>query len=73
MDQIVNRLLINPFYLYINFYSGAFSNVYKAIDKMTHEKVAIKVVRKRELNHSQVRNLFDNGVWPGFFSGIPAT
>jgi serine/threonine-protein kinase RCK2 len=33
---------------------GAFSNVYKAIDKMTQEKVAIKVVRKRELNHSQV-------------------
>ncbi|GES85992.1 Pkinase-domain-containing protein [Rhizophagus clarus] len=38
---------------------GAFSNVYKAIDKMTQQKVAIKVVRKRELNHSQVRALFD--------------
>lgn len=34
---------------------GAFSNVYKAIDTLTQEKVAIKVVRKHELNHSQVR------------------
>ncbi|CAG8654491.1 4542_t:CDS:2 [Funneliformis caledonium] len=32
---------------------GAFSNVYKAIDTLTQEKVAIKVVRKHELNHSQ--------------------
>ncbi|CAB4401473.1 unnamed protein product [Rhizophagus irregularis] len=36
---------------------GAFSNVYKAIDKMTQEKVAIKVVRKKELNHSQEKHL----------------
>jgi len=49
MDQIIKRV--------INFYSGAFSNVYKAIDKMTQEKVAIKVVRKRELNHSQEKHL----------------
>jgi len=36
---------------------GAFSNVYKAIDKITQEKVAIKIVRKRELNHSQEKHL----------------
>jgi serine/threonine protein kinase len=34
---------------------GAFSNVYKAIDRKTNQKCAIKVVRKYELNHSQVR------------------
>ena len=33
MDQIIKRI--------INFYSGVFSNVYKAIDKETKEKVAI--------------------------------
>jgi len=38
--------------------SGAFSNVYKAIDRMTGLKVAVKVVRKYELNSSQVRALF---------------
>ncbi|KAG9317615.1 kinase-like domain-containing protein [Chiua virens] len=32
---------------------GAFSNVYKAIDLTTGEKVAVKVVRKHELNASQ--------------------
>ncbi|KAI6047328.1 kinase-like domain-containing protein [Pisolithus marmoratus] len=32
---------------------GAFSNVYKAIDLTTKEKVAVKVVRKFELNASQ--------------------
>lgn len=35
---------------------GAFSNVYKAIEKKTGRKVAVKVVRKYELNHSQVSN-----------------
>ncbi|CAG8493680.1 9963_t:CDS:2 [Acaulospora morrowiae] len=38
---------------------GAFSNVYKAIDTETKEKVAIKVVRKRELNYSQESGIFD--------------
>jgi hypothetical protein len=33
---------------------GAFSNVYKAIERKTGRKVAVKVVRKYELNHSQV-------------------
>ena len=33
---------------------GAFSNVYKARDKKTGQKVAIKVVRKYELNSNQV-------------------
>jgi serine/threonine protein kinase len=33
---------------------GAFSNVYKAVDKLTGKKVAVKVVRKYELNSSQV-------------------
>ncbi|CAG8544432.1 9404_t:CDS:2 [Ambispora gerdemannii] len=32
---------------------GAFSNVYKALDTVTQKKVAIKVVRKYELNNSQ--------------------
>jgi serine/threonine protein kinase len=59
MDQIIKRV--------INFYSGAFSNVYKAIDKGTQQKVAIKVVRKRELNHSQVRALFEYFVRCGRF------
>ncbi|RHZ62432.1 hypothetical protein Glove_340g81 [Diversispora epigaea] len=36
---------------------GAFSNVYKAIDTVTQEKVAIKVVRKNELNHLQEMHL----------------
>ncbi|KAF8592378.1 Pkinase-domain-containing protein [Ramaria rubella] len=35
---------------------GAFSNVYKAIDLPTGERVAIKVVRKFELNSSQDGN-----------------
>lgn len=33
---------------------GAFSNVYKAVEKKTGRKVAVKVVRKYELNQSQV-------------------
>lgn len=36
---------------------GAFSNVYKAIDLTTNEKVAVKVVRKLELNASQRANI----------------
>jgi serine/threonine protein kinase len=36
--------------------SGAFSNVYKARDRKTGLKVAIKVVRKYELNSNQVSN-----------------
>lgn len=32
---------------------GAFSNVYKAVERKTGRKVAVKVVRKYELNHSQ--------------------
>lgn len=34
---------------------GAFSNVFKAIERKTGRKVAVKVVRKYELNSSQVR------------------
>lgn len=34
---------------------GAFSNVYKAVDRRSGQKVAVKVVRKYELNQSQVR------------------
>ncbi len=33
---------------------GAFSNVYKARDTQTHDEVAIKVVRKFEMNSNQV-------------------
>jgi serine/threonine protein kinase len=36
---------------------GAFSTVYKAIDLSTGEKVAVKVVRKHELNASQRANI----------------
>ena len=36
---------------------GAFSNVYKAIERKSGRKVAVKVVRKYELNSSQVRPL----------------
>jgi len=36
---------------------GAFSNVYKAIDLRTKSKVAVKVVRKYELNASQRSNI----------------
>ncbi|CCA69082.1 related to serine/threonine-protein kinase [Serendipita indica DSM 11827] len=35
---------------------GAFSNVYKALDTQTGQKVAIKVVRKYELNSTQEGN-----------------
>ncbi|KAL7421692.1 MAPK-activated protein kinase Srk1 [Cryptotrichosporon argae] len=35
---------------------GAFSNVYKAVEKATGRKVAVKVVRKYELNSSQNGN-----------------
>lgn len=37
--------------------SGAFSNVYKAYDRVAKRKVAIKCVRKYELNSSQVRRI----------------
>ncbi|KAH8552247.1 putative calcium/calmodulin-dependent protein kinase [Umbelopsis sp. PMI_123] len=33
---------------------GAFSNVYRAYDTVTHEQVAVKVVRKFELDQSEV-------------------
>ncbi|KAL0581987.1 MAPK-activated protein kinase Srk1 [Marasmius crinis-equi] len=36
---------------------GAFSNVYKALDLTTNSKVAVKVVRKLELNASQRANI----------------
>lgn len=41
-----------------SFFSGAFSNVYKAKDRRTGQKVAIKVVRKYELNSNQVGTPF---------------
>lgn len=43
---------------------GAFSNVYKARDRQTGQKVAIKVVRKYELNSNQVSHGDD--LWLGF-------
>jgi serine/threonine protein kinase len=43
--------------LLLSFSSGAFSNVYKARDRKTGQKVAIKVVRKYELNSNQVSNV----------------
>lgn len=40
---------------------GAFSNVYKAVDRRSGQKVAVKVVRKYELNQSQVRQALFSG------------
>lgn len=40
---------------------GAFSNVYKAVDRKSGQKVAVKVVRKYELNQSQVRQALFSG------------
>jgi len=45
--------LPSHFSLDIKMGDGAFSNVYKALDKRSNKKVAIKCVRKFELNHSQ--------------------
>lgn len=42
---------------------GAFSNVYKARDRQTGQKVAIKVVRKYELNSNQVCTKDKSGFW----------
>lgn len=57
------------------FLSGAFSNVYKAIDRRTNSKVAIKCVRKFELNHSQVGlfSLFQFSPPPAFCFLPPVT
>lgn len=49
-------------------FSGAFSNVYKAMDRRANSRVAIKCVRKFELNHSQVR--LDSSA-PSFFMILP--
>lgn len=40
---------------------GAFSNVYKAVERKSGQKVAVKVVRKYELNQSQVRQALFSG------------
>lgn len=40
---------------------GAFSNVYKAAERKSGQKVAVKVVRKYELNQSQVRQALFSG------------
>ena len=37
---------------------GAFSNVYRARDTQTNKEVAIKVVRKFEMNSNQVRQAY---------------
>jgi serine/threonine protein kinase len=47
---------------------GAFSNVYKAIDRKTGQKVAVKVVRKYELNSTQVRTVSPTSFLPFFSS-----
>lgn len=39
------------------FNRGAFSNVYKAVDKTTGQSVAIKIVRKFELSQIQVKKV----------------
>lgn len=46
---------------------GAFSNVYKARDRQTGQKVAIKVVRKYELNSNQVRTIDQSRIRFRFF------
>ena len=47
---------------------GAFSNVYKAVERKNGRKVAVKVVRKYELNSSQVS---DSSVNLLVFASIP--
>lgn len=42
---------------------GAFSNVFKALDKRTGGKVAVKVVRKYELNTTQVSRVPWRPAW----------
>jgi len=49
--------LPSQFQLELKMGDGAFSNVYKALDKRTNKNVAIKCVRKFELNHSQRANI----------------
>jgi hypothetical protein len=46
---------------------GAFSNVYRARDTQTHAEVAIKVVRKFEMNSNQVWIML-SGLTPSFLS-----
>jgi serine/threonine-protein kinase RCK2 len=43
---------------------GAFSNVYRARDTQTNQEVAIKVVRKFEMNNNQVRPAFWDCTFP---------
>ena len=43
---------------------GAFSNVYRARDTQTHKEVAIKVVRKFEMNSNQVRQAHGDCIFP---------
>jgi len=49
--------LPEQFRLELKMGDGAFSNVYKALDRRTNKSVAIKCVRKFELNHSQRANI----------------
>ncbi|KNZ73858.1 Serine/threonine-protein kinase srk1 [Termitomyces sp. J132] len=55
IDKMGESVHINPsLVLFFSFaISGAFSNVYRGIDLRTSMKVAVKVVRKYELNASQ--------------------
>ncbi|KAG6890899.1 hypothetical protein C0995_000856 [Termitomyces sp. Mi166 len=59
IDKMGESVYINP--SLVLFFSpassGAFSNVYKGIDRRTSMKVAVKVVRKYELNASQRSNI----------------
>jgi serine/threonine-protein kinase RCK2 len=53
---------------------GAFSNVYRARDTLAQGEVAIKVVRKFEMNANQVRPAFGTGPSPSLlfeFSSSP--
>lgn len=50
---------------------GAFSNVYKAIERKTGRKVAVKVVRKYELNSSQVSVAFQANIFFFFLLLLP--
>lgn len=53
---------------------GAFSNVYRARDTVQQIEVAIKVVRKFEMNANQVRPGYGTGPFPClFFSDLLAT
>jgi serine/threonine protein kinase len=60
--------MMSLYLLFLTLSSGAFSNVFKAVDLQTGKKVAVKVVRKYEMSNSQVSVC---SPWPGIFRHGP--